>query len=160
VYLAAFVAIVAVSWVAASLVASVYNDVAPEDVLRELPGFVAGGAASAIGLLLTLFFATRSFDLAGLRLLPGRETGRHLRVMVLGVLALGQALDSISVLTGVHRATSMVAIRRALSGAAGEELFLAVVVFGLLSGTAEEIFFRGFMQTRLRARWSPATAVF
>jgi membrane protease YdiL (CAAX protease family) len=159
VYLAAFVAIVAVSGVAASLVASIYPDVAPEEVLRDLPGLVAGGVASAAGLLLTLFFATRSFDLAGLRLLPGRERGRDLVVMVVGVLALGQVLDSLTVLSGLHRAGAMVAIRRALSGAAGEELFLAVIVFGLLSGTAEEIFFRGFMQTRLRARWSPAVAV-
>jgi membrane protease YdiL (CAAX protease family) len=38
-------------------------------------------------------------------------------------------------------------------------LVLAVVVLGLLAGTAEELFFRGFVQTRLRQRWGPRWAV-
>jgi hypothetical protein len=34
-----------------------------------------------------------------------------------------------------------------------------VVVFGVVGGASEEIFFRGFMQSRLREHWPPAAAV-
>jgi len=50
-------------------------------------------------------------------------------------------------------------IRRALAGAVGPDLFLAVVVIGVLAGTAEEAFFRAYMQTRLGERLPPAAAV-
>src|SRR5207237_1596260 len=54
---------------------------------------------------------------------------------------------------------SLPAIRRALVGAEGGELFAAVVVLGVLAGTAEELFFRGYMQTHLRAAWRPSLAI-
>jgi membrane protease YdiL (CAAX protease family) len=79
--------------------------------------------------------------------------------MILGMLALGQALDSLAVLAGLGRHGALWDARRTLAGATGEQLFVAVVVIGLLAGTAEEVFFRGFMQTRLRARWSARWAV-
>ena len=46
-----------------------------------------------------------------------------------------------------------------MQGAHGGSLAYALVVIGLLAGTAEELFFRGFMQTRLSQRWSSRTAV-
>src|SRR5206468_5355746 len=50
-------------------------------------------------------------------------------------------------------------IRRALAGAQGGELFGAVIVLGVIAGSAEELFFRGYMQTRLTAAWRPAWAI-
>jgi hypothetical protein len=158
-WLMAFVAIVIFSAVAAALLASAYPDVAPAALLRELPGLLAGATASSMGLILTVLLVNRSLQPARLRLVPGRETGRDLALMILGMLALGQALDSLAVLAGLGRHGALWDARRTLAGATGEQLFVAVVVIGLLAGTAEEVFFRGFMQTRLRARWSARWAV-
>jgi membrane protease YdiL (CAAX protease family) len=158
-YLAAFAAIFSLSGLAVAVVTSLYPDVPPETLLRGLPGLLAGAIASSMGLVLTLALVVRPFVPARLRLLPGRETGRHLFVMIVGVLALGQALDSLTALAGLGGRGAMPEIRRALASAVGEELFAAVVVIGLVAGAAEELFFRAFMQSRFRARWSPAVAV-
>jgi len=56
---------------------------------------------------------------ASLRLLPGSETGRTLLLMVLGTLALGQTLDSLTALAGLAQHGNMVMIRRALTQALG-----------------------------------------
>jgi membrane protease YdiL (CAAX protease family) len=79
--------------------------------------------------------------------------------MIVGTLALGQILDSATMLAGLANKGAMAVIRRAIEGAAGPELFAAVVIIGVLAGSAEEVFFRGYMQTRLRERWPPAVAV-
>jgi hypothetical protein len=62
-------------------------------------------------------------------------------------------------LAGLGQHGSMAAIRRALLGATGSDLFVAVIVIGVLAGGAEEVFFRGWMQTRLREHWPAARAV-
>lgn len=134
-------------------------DVPPAEALQGLGGLVAGGLASSAALAFTTFVATRGMPLARLRLRPGRERGEHLVIMVVGMLSLGQALDSLAVLTGVANRGAMEMMRRALAGASGPNLFAAVVVIGVLVGIAEEAFFRGYMQSLLRERWRPATAV-
>jgi membrane protease YdiL (CAAX protease family) len=158
-WIMAFIAIVIFSALAAAFLASMHPDVPPGALLRELPGLLAGASASSMALILTLLIVNRNLQLVRLRLMPGRETGRDLALMIVGMLALGQALDSLTVLVGLGRHGALWDARRTLAGAAGEDLFLAVLVIGPLAGAAEEIFFRGFMQTRLRARWSPRWAV-
>jgi hypothetical protein len=79
--------------------------------------------------------------------------------MTLGTLALGQTLDSLVTLVGLAQHGSMVTIRRALAEAVGPDLLLAVLVVGLVAGTAEEAFFRGYMQTRLAQRLPRAAAI-
>jgi membrane protease YdiL (CAAX protease family) len=144
---------------AAATLASMYPDVPPATLLRALPGLLAGAVASSVALLLTVLLASRGFDPARLRLRPGRERGRDLALMILGMLALGQALDSLTALVGLGRHGALWDARRLLAGVAGGELFVAVLVIGPLAGAAEELFFRGFMQTRLREHWWPRWAV-
>lgn len=159
VYVAAFLGIVAASLVAALVVHDLYPDVSPQVVLQGLPGLVAGGLASSSVLALTVLVVTRPLQPAALRLVPGRERGVDVAAMIVGTLALGQILDSASMLAGVGQRGAMAMIRRALEGAAGPELFNAVIVIGVMAGAAEETFFRGYMQTRLRARWPAWAAV-
>jgi membrane protease YdiL (CAAX protease family) len=158
-WLLAFIAIVIFSALAAALLASMYPDVPPLTLLRELPGLLGGAVASSLALMLTLLLVNRGFEPARLRLRPGRESGPDLALMILGMLALGQALDSLTVLVGLGRHGALWDARRTLAGVAGEELFLAVLIIGPLAGTAEEVFFRGFMQTRLGERWPTRWAV-
>lgn len=46
-----------------------------------------------------------------------------------------------------------------LASASYLELVWAVLTVGVLSGTAQELFYRGFMQTRLSGAWGPAPAI-
>jgi membrane protease YdiL (CAAX protease family) len=158
-YLLAFVNIVVLSVMALLLVREMYPDVSEAELARGLPALLAGALASATALLLTIVLVTRPLDAAGLRLLPGRETGTALGLMILGTLALGQALDSALAVLGLANRGTMALIRSALEGAAGAELFLAVLVIGVIAGAAEEVFFRGYLQTSLREHLSPAGAV-
>jgi uncharacterized protein len=158
-YLLAFVSIVSFSLVAAVMVRAAFPELSEREVFDGLPGLLAGGLASSAALLVTLLIVARPVDAASLRLLPGRETGDQLAAMIIGTLALGQMLDSATVLAGLADRGALATIRRALEGAAGSELFAAVVIIGVLAGSAEEVFFRGFIQTRLRERWSPGVAI-
>jgi len=158
-YLLAFATIVIFSVMAAAALRAADPDLSDEVLFGGLPALLAGGVASGLGLLLTVAIVARPASPTALRLVPGRETGAALAVMVVGMLALGQALDSLTALVGLGDRGSMAAIRRALTGAMGPELFAAVLVIGVLAGAAEEVFFRGYMQTRLGERWGPRVAV-
>lgn len=158
-YLVAVVTIILASLVALGLLRAAQPDVADIDLLGGVTGLVAGALASSTALVLTVMLVSQPLDAAALRLVPGREQGLDLAAAMAGTLALGQALDSLALLAGVGQHGSVPAIRRALSGVQGAELFLAVAVLGVVAGTAEELFFRGYMQTRLRAVWRPGPAI-
>lgn len=158
-YLLAAFSIVSFSVVAMLMVKAALPDMPEREIFDGLPGLLAGGMASSAALLATVLLVARPLDPARLRLVPGRETGDQLAAMIVGTLALAQALDSATILAGLGNRGAMATIRRAIEGAAGSELFAAVVVIGVLAGSAEEVFFRGYMQTRLRERWPPALAV-
>lgn len=157
--LAAFVAIVAFSLVAGAIVRELYPDLSGRAAFEGLPGLLALTIASSAGFILTALIASGGGTAAALRLLPGTESGRALLVMTLGTLALGQTLDSLVTLAGLAQHGSMVTIRRALAEAVGPDLLLAVLVVGVVAGTAEETFFRGYMQTRLAQRLPRAAAI-
>jgi len=156
---AAFVTIVAFSFVAVAVVRSLYPDLPDRAALEGLPGLLAGSIASSAAFVLTALIASGSAAPAALRLVPGRETGRTLVLAIVGMLALGQTLDSLLVLTGLAHHGNILLIRQALARATGPDLFLAVLVVGVLAGSAEEIFFRGYMQSRLVQRLPRGVAV-
>lgn len=158
-YVAAVAGIFAASGVAILALKAMFPDEADEALLQSLPGLIAGSLASSTALMMTILMLVQPTTPAALRLLPGWETGRALAVMVVGMLALGQLLDSLVWLAGWAERGSMVFVRRVLESAAGPDLFGAVLVFGLVAGVAEEIFFRGFMLTRLREHWGGPRAI-
>jgi membrane protease YdiL (CAAX protease family) len=148
-----------VSAVAIAALVSAYPDVPEGTLLRSLPALLAGSVAASTALILTITLVVRPLQPQALRLRPGWESGRALGMMVLGILALSQALDSVTTLLGLGDRSAMAALRAVLRHAAGADLFGAVLVIGVLAGTAEEIFFRGYMQTRLRQRWPAPLAI-
>jgi membrane protease YdiL (CAAX protease family) len=158
-YVLAAFSIVSFSLVAAMMLRAAFPEMSEREVFDGLPGLLVGGMASSMALILTVLLVARPADPVRLRLVPGRETGPQLIAMIVGTLALGQILDSATMLAGLANKGAMAVIRRAIEGAAGPELFAAVVIIGLLAGSTEEVFFRGYMQTRLRERWPPALAV-
>lgn len=158
-YVAAVVGIVVFSGVAVAVVVALYPDVPEQTLMRSAPTLVAGSLAAAAALALTVVAVVRPLDPARLRLLPGWESGRALGVMVVGMLALGQALDSLTSVLGLGEAGTLPMLRQALGGAAGPELFLVVLSIGVVAPAAEEVFFRGYVQSELRRAWPAWAAV-
>ena len=158
-YVVAFISIVTLSLIAAGILRAMYPDVPDPALFDGVVGLIAGGLASSTALVLAVALFNRPLEPVLLRLVPGWETGQALAVMIVGMLALGQTLDSLATLAGLGDKGTMAAIRSALAAAVGPELFLAVLVIGVLAGSAEELFFRGYMQTRLGQRLPPAVAV-
>jgi len=158
-FLAAVAGIFATTAIAVETLRSLYPGVPATTLVFTLPGLLAGSLAASSALLLTLMLVVRPLEPARFRLLPGGESGSTLLAAVVGIVALSQGLDSLTVLVGLDARGSLQLIRRVLEGTTGPDLFGAVVVFGVVGGASEEIFFRGFMQTRLREHWPPAAAV-
>ncbi|HEV8583415.1 MAG TPA: CPBP family intramembrane glutamic endopeptidase [Methylomirabilota bacterium] len=158
-FLAVVPAIFAATWVALGILKSIYPDVPNQALIESLPGLLALSLAASFALIFMVVFVVQPTSPAAIRLAPGWETGRALAVMVLGILALGQALDSFTYAVGLADRGTLALARRVLTGAVGPDLFGAVLVFGFLAGAAEELFFRGYMQTRLRQAWGGARAV-
>ncbi len=94
-----------------------------------------------------------------LRLLPGRVSAPAIVAMIVGILALSQALESLAILVGVGPGANLEWIARTLSAAGPAGLLLAILVIGGLAPVGEELFFRGFMLTRLRRVWSAGPAI-
>jgi membrane protease YdiL (CAAX protease family) len=79
--------------------------------------------------------------------------------MAVGVLALSQALESLVLLLDLGPGPTLEWMSRTVAAATPLGLTLAVVVVGLLAPVAEELFFRGYMLTRLREAWTPGPAI-
>jgi len=79
--------------------------------------------------------------------------------MVAGILALSQALESLVLLLGVGTGPALEWMTRTMGSTTPFGLALAIVVVGLLAPIGEELFFRGYMLTRLRQAWSPGPAI-
>jgi uncharacterized protein len=78
---------------------------------------------------------------------------------VLGILALSNVLDGLLSLLGLADQGTLKLMTDVIGSARGGELALVLAVVALGAGLAEELFFRGFLQTRLAQRFSPAVAI-
>jgi membrane protease YdiL (CAAX protease family) len=126
---------------------------------NALAALLAGVPASSLALIGIALLAARSPRRQRLRLRPSGLPGREIAVMAVGVLALSQALESLVLLLDVGPGPTLEWMSRTVSAATPLGLALAVAVVGLLAPVGEELFFRGYMLTRLREVWSPGPAV-
>lgn len=78
---------------------------------------------------------------------------------VLGLAALSHFLSSLIELAGLGDRGTLLLMGQVLASARGWDLVLLGVVLALGAGTAEELFFRGFLQQRLSRRFGPRIAV-
>ncbi|MCY1042641.1 CPBP family intramembrane metalloprotease [Corallococcus sp. bb12-1] len=95
-----------------------------------------------------------------LRLNPGASLPVWLwGAALVGCFALGQAMESLSVLAGVWDWTSSLKGLQATSQASLGTFALLMFFGTLVAGTGEELFFRGYVQTRLVQRWGPKAGI-
>ncbi|RKG80565.1 CPBP family intramembrane metalloprotease [Corallococcus exercitus] len=78
---------------------------------------------------------------------------------LVGCFVVGQAMESLSVLSGVW--DYAVSLKGLQATSQGSVVTFAVLLFfgSLVAGTAEELFFRGYVQTRLVARWGRTAGI-
>ncbi len=80
-------------------------------------------------------------------------------IVPIGALGLSQAVDAAFQLTGFGRGDALEALLHTLAGARGPMVALSVLVIGALSATCEELFFRGYLQRRLVARYGAMVGI-
>ncbi len=73
---------------------------------------------------------------------------------ILGLLVVGQLLEYVAAWLGVlDGTTALELLAEAIRGMTGSAFAIFLLVASLGAGIAEELFFRGYMQTRLTERW-------
>jgi membrane protease YdiL (CAAX protease family) len=90
---------------------------------------------------------------------PTRARPLGIAAAVVGLAGLSLACGSAAQLVGLGKAGVTESIALALHSSNPLRIVLAVVCIGVAPAFAEETFFRGLMQTRLRARWSRWPAI-
>jgi len=158
VYLAAVAAVFGLQLVAVT--ALVTRRAGTFDLERDgLAALLVGVPASSLGLIVVAWLAAGRPRRERLRLLPTRVPARGILAMIVGILALSQALESLALLVGVGPGANLDWIARTLATATPLTLALAVLVIGGLAPVGEELFFRGFMLSRLRQVWRAGPAI-
>ena len=158
VYLAAVAAVFGLQLVAVT--ALVTRRAGTFDFARDgLAALLVGVPASSLGLIAVAWLAAGRPRRERLRLLPARVPAGGILAMIAGILALSQALESLALLVGVGPGANLDWIARTLAAATPLTLALAVLVIGGLAPVGEELFFRGFMLTRLRQVWRAGPAI-
>jgi membrane protease YdiL (CAAX protease family) len=94
-----------------------------------------------------------------LRIAPGRLSWASVGLGILGLLALSQAFDALLVLLGLRDRGALGFLQDAVARMSGLLMVPMLLVAGVLAAAAEELFFRGFVQTRLAARWNRSRAI-
>jgi uncharacterized protein len=90
---------------------------------------------------------------ARLRLRPVRVPLATVVAMVVGALAVSECAGVAVQVSGLGEGGALKTMSDAFRSVSGGWLVLAAVWLGTLPGLCEELFFRGYMQTRLSRRW-------
>jgi membrane protease YdiL (CAAX protease family) len=127
--------------------------VEPTAVSFDSTALTIGAVTSSSTLVLLALCFGRGLTLERFRLGKARGGMRVNLVALLGTIALAQVLDSMLQLFNLYEMSSLSKLDAALVGIGAARMVLAIIVLGPLTGFAEELFFRGYMQTRLVQRW-------
>ena len=79
--------------------------------------------------------------------------------LIVAGVALSWALASVITLLRFDRQGALAELDQTISQMRGTSLLVSILVIGILCPVAEEVLFRGYVQTRLKQRWGPAPAV-
>lgn len=127
-----------------------------------LPGFLVAAAVTGTWTgVVALVAGTLSPSTLSVRLGlgPSRLGRLGWLVVPLGALALNQGVDAAFAVSGFGRGDALESVLKTLAGARGPTVALAVLIVGALSATCEELFFRGYLQRRLVARFGPFAGI-
>lgn len=80
-------------------------------------------------------------------------------VMLVGLLATGQVLESSMALLEIEPGTALENMHEFITSVHGEALAILALVMGLFAAFGEEFLCRGYIQTRLSRRWGSLSAV-
>jgi uncharacterized protein len=133
-----------------------------ESLVASPPGLAAAAAVSATGMGAAALLAAALSPgpwRRRLRLSTSGVTAGRVALVVVGLLAVSHSLDAIVSLLGLSRFGALHQINQVMAHASGGWLAVLVISLALGPGVAEEMFFRGFMQTRLSQRFGPAAAI-
>jgi membrane protease YdiL (CAAX protease family) len=141
----------------------------PSRMIRGLVDFavsptavISAAAVSSLTLLGTALVGARLAKTPAavrLRLGPGRLGWGRIAVAVAGAVALSWCFSLLISLTGLDDIGLLHLFDKVFAHPTPAVLALAVLFLGLGAPASEELFFRGFMQTRLAQRWSRAAAI-
>ncbi len=129
--------------------------------LATIPGLLSTTPTglAALGMAIGAAIFSKTPWQQRLRLRPG--TGRWWVCIpsLIGILALGQTMTQTMQLCGIAPGPTLTAIATAFASLTGASLIVAVATVGVLAGTAEELFFRGYIQSRFQQRWGALLAI-
>lgn len=130
--------------------------------LVATPWFLAGSVA--INASLCLLIAAGGAKLGGerfsIRVRLGDGPGvAAAAVASVGLIGLSQAFSSVHALVDLDVATSLDLMTEVVASSSGASFAALLLSAGLFAGIGEELFFRGFVQTRLRQRWGAWPAI-
>ncbi len=128
----------------------------------SLPGLSSVAACNGLVLVAVSLFTARLSGggvAATLRLGPSKASPAGLLAAVAGTVGLSLACGSAADLVVAGQGAVLGAIAEALRGASPGGLAMAIAALCLLPGVAEEMLFRGLVQTRLGLRWGRAVGL-
>jgi membrane protease YdiL (CAAX protease family) len=148
---------------AAAVIGKLPRGTPPAEVARRIEAFVvspdcimAASLITSVTLLLVALVGGAAAPeglLRRLRLGSTPLSWRRVLLMLVGMLAISEAMGSLVDILGWGEKGALGALAGAMRQFSGPSFLALLMVLGLFAPVAEEMFFRGFIQTRLVARF-------